>query len=75
MAAATAVIGNDWSDDSDSGQWSGKRVEMLRQLWLSGHSAAQIAEALGGTSRNAVISKAKRLGLPFKTPTAGETID
>lgn len=75
MAVATAVIGNGWSDDSDGGQWSGKRVEMLRQLWLSGHSAAQIAEALGGTSRNAIISKAKRLGLPFKTPTAGETID
>ena len=75
LAASTAVIGNDWSDDADGGQWSGKRVEMLRQLWLSGHSAAQIAEALGGTSRNAVISKAKRLGLPFKTPTTGETID
>lgn len=75
LAASAAVIGNGWSDDADGGPWSGKRVEMLRQLWLSGYSAAQIAEALGGTSRNAVISKAKRLGLPFKTPTAGETID
>ena len=75
MAAATAVIGSGWSDDSDGGQWSGKRVEMLKQLWLSGHTAAQIAEALGGTSRNAVISKAKRLSLPFKTQSTGETID
>jgi hypothetical protein len=63
------------SDENDNGPWSAKSAEMLKQLWLSGHSAAQIADALGGTSRNAVISKARRLGLPFKTPSTGETID
>jgi GcrA cell cycle regulator len=43
--------------------WTDDRVEMLTQLWLSGHSAAQVALALGGVSRNAVIGKLHRLGL------------
>jgi hypothetical protein len=47
LTASTAAIGSGWSEDADGGLWSDKRVEVLKQLWLSGHSAAQIAEALG----------------------------
>jgi GcrA cell cycle regulator len=38
-------------------------VAQLRQLWGSGKSASEIAEILGGVSRNAVIGKAHRLEL------------
>lgn len=43
--------------------WSDERVERLKSLWLEGKSASQIAEILGGVTRNAVIGKAHRLGL------------
>ncbi|MBO0905792.1 GcrA family cell cycle regulator [Jiella sonneratiae] len=43
--------------------WTDERVDMLRQLWSEGHSASQIAEKLGGVSRNAVIGKVHRLKL------------
>ena len=43
--------------------WTDERVDMLKQLWGSGKSASEIAEILGGISRNAVIGKAHRLGL------------
>src|SRR6187402_1871135 len=43
--------------------WTEERIEQLRQMWQNGHTASQIAETLGGVSRNAVIGKAHRLGL------------
>ena len=43
--------------------WTDERVEMLKKLWLDGHSASQIAKQLGGVTRNAVIGKVHRLGL------------
>ena len=43
--------------------WTDERIEQLRQMWQNGHTASQIAETLGGVSRNAVIGKAHRLGL------------
>jgi GcrA cell cycle regulator len=43
--------------------WTDERIEMLRKMWEGGQTASQIAEALGGVSRNAVIGKAHRLGL------------
>ena len=43
--------------------WTDERVELLRRLWLEGHSASQIAKQLGGVTRNAVIGKVHRLGL------------
>ncbi|UAK23479.1 GcrA family cell cycle regulator [Sphingomonas nostoxanthinifaciens] len=43
--------------------WTDERIEQLRQMWQAGMTASQIAEALGGVSRNAVIGKAHRLGL------------
>ena len=43
--------------------WSDDRVEQLKSLWTEGLSASQIARALGGVTRNAVIGKVHRLGL------------
>ncbi len=44
--------------------WTDERVEQLRQHWIEGKSASQIATLLGhGLTRNAVIGKVHRLGL------------
>lgn len=43
--------------------WTDERVEKLKELWAEGMSASQIAKALGGVTRNAVIGKVHRLGL------------
>ena len=43
--------------------WTPERERNLRQLWKSGHSGSEIANILGGTTRNAVIGKAHRLKL------------
>jgi GcrA cell cycle regulator len=45
--------------------WTDERIELLRKSWEAGMTASQIAEVLAdGVSRNAVIGKAHRLGLP-----------
>jgi GcrA cell cycle regulator len=44
-------------------QWTPERVDALARLWAEGLSARQIAEKLGGVTRNAVIGKAHRLNL------------
>lgn len=44
--------------------WNDERVEKLKKLWTEGFSANQIARHIGGVSRNAVIGKAMRIGLP-----------
>jgi GcrA cell cycle regulator len=46
--------------------WTDERIETLKKMWDSGLTATQIAEELGGVSRNAVIGKAHRLGLPAR---------
>ncbi|APG62551.1 GcrA cell cycle regulator [Sphingorhabdus lutea] len=43
--------------------WTDERITQLTNLWEKGLTASQIAEELGGVSRNAVIGKAHRLGL------------
>lgn len=43
--------------------WTDERIDTLRRMWEAGQTASQIAEELGGVSRNAVIGKAHRLGL------------
>lgn len=43
--------------------WTEERIALLAKLWEGGATASQIAEQLGGVSRNAVIGKAHRLGL------------
>jgi GcrA cell cycle regulator len=43
--------------------WTEERIATLTKMWESGATASQIADELGGVSRNAVIGKAHRLGL------------
>jgi len=43
--------------------WTEERIDRLKAMWTKGATASQIAEELGGVSRNAVIGKAHRLGL------------
>ena len=48
--------------------WTDEKVENLKELWTKGHTASQIAAALGDTTRNAVIGKAHRLNLEARAP-------
>ncbi|NNC72575.1 MAG: GcrA cell cycle regulator, partial [Sphingomonadaceae bacterium] len=43
--------------------WTDERIDSLKKMWTKGMTASQIADELGGVSRNAVIGKAHRLGL------------
>ena len=43
--------------------WTDERIATLTKMWEGGATASQIADELGGVSRNAVIGKAHRLGL------------
>jgi GcrA cell cycle regulator len=56
--------------------WTDERIDQLKSLWEQGMTASQIADSLGGVSRNAVIGKAHRLGLqsrpsPVRSADAG----
>jgi len=53
--------------------WTEEKVESLKKLWGSGKTASQIAEIIGGISRNAVIGKAHRLNLSAKIKTRTAT--
>ena len=46
--------------------WTEEKVNKLKELWGKGKTASQIAEIIGGISRNAVIGKAHRLNLSAK---------
>ena len=46
--------------------WTEQKVEKLKELWGKGNTASQIAEIIGGLSRNAIIGKAHRLNLSAK---------
>ena len=49
--------------------WNEEKIEMLKKHWGKGSTASQIAEIIGGISRNAVIGKAHRLNLSSKIKT------
>ena len=53
--------------------WTDQKVEKLKELWGKDHTASQIAEIIGGVSRNAVIGKAHRLNLSAKIKTRAAT--
>ena len=53
--------------------WSDEKVAKLKELWGSGKTASQIAEIIGGVSRNAVIGKSFRLNLSAKIKTRKAT--
>ena len=46
--------------------WDDHKVAKLKELWGKGNTASQIAEIIGGISRNAVIGKAHRLNFQLK---------
>ena len=49
--------------------WTDEKVAKLKELWGKGKTANQIAQIIGGISRNAVIGKAHRLNLSAKIKT------
>ena len=53
--------------------WTDEKVNKLKELWGQGNTASQIAEIIGGISRNAVIGKAHRLNLSAKIKTRTAT--
>ncbi len=53
--------------------WNDEKVNKLKELWGKGSTASQIAEIIGGISRNAVIGKAHRLNLSSKIKARGVT--
>ncbi len=53
--------------------WTEDKVNKLKELWGKGNTASQIAEIIGGISRNAVIGKAHRLNLSAKIKTRPST--
>ena len=59
----TATSPAAWNDEELRMSWTDERIESLRTMWEKGLTASQIADELGGVSRNAVIGKAHRLGL------------
>ena len=48
--------------------WTLERERKLKDLWKKGHTASEIANLLGQTTRNAVIGKAHRLDLEARNP-------
>ena len=46
--------------------WTDEKVSKLKELWGKGQTASQIAQIIGGVTRNAVIGKAHRLNLSIK---------
>ena len=53
--------------------WNEEKVAKLKELWGKGNTASQIAEIIGGISRNAVIGKAHRLNLSAKIKTRAKS--
>ena len=53
--------------------WTEEKVAKLKELWGKGNTASQIAEIIGGISRNTVIGKAHRLNLSAKIKTRTAT--
>ncbi len=54
--------------------WTEEKVAKLKELWGKGNTASQIAEIIGGISRNAVIGKAHRLNLSAKIKTRNTSV-
>ncbi len=47
--------------------WNDASVETLKLMWAAGATASEIANELGGVSRNGVLSKVHRLGISERT--------
>ena len=55
--------------------WDEKKIQILKNEWGKGKTASQIAELIGGVSRNAVIGKAHRLNLSIKVRTKSKSFN
>ena len=53
--------------------WTEEKVNKLKDLWGKGQTASQIAEIIGGVTRNAVIGKAHRLNLSSNLKTRSKS--
>tara|TARA_Y100001958_G_C21008958_1_gene389820 strand:- start:536 stop:730 length:195 start_codon:yes stop_codon:yes gene_type:complete len=53
--------------------WTEEKIKKLRELWSKGHTASQIADIFGDTTRNAVIGKAHRLNLEARATSSRST--
>ena len=53
--------------------WSEEKITILKKMWMQGYSARMISLQLS-TTRNAVIGKANRLGLPLHPSRSDEEI-
>ena len=53
--------------------WTEDKINKLRELWSKGHTASQISQMLGDTTRNAVIGKAHRLNLEARAPSKNQS--
>ena len=49
-------------------KWTAENEAILRRLWDAGWTASQIAVEMPGTTRNAIVGKARRLNLATRTP-------
>ena len=67
------IINNTQYIDIYELSWDDEKVKKLKELWGKGNTASQIAEIIGGISRNAVIGKAHRLNLSAKIKTRTAT--
>ena len=54
--------------------WTTERERKLKELWKKGHTASQIAEMIGDTTRNAVIGKAHRLNLQARASSKKQSV-
>ena len=54
--------------------WTTERERKLKELWKKGHTASQIAEMIGNTTRNAVIGKAHRLNLQARASSKKQSV-
>ena len=55
--------------------WNEEKITKLKELWGKGNTASQIAEIIGGISRNAVIGKANRLNLSSNIKTKNKLLN
>lgn len=46
--------------------WTDEKVKRLTELWAENWGATEIGRRLGGFTKNAVIGKSRRLGLPSR---------
>lgn len=53
--------------------WTTENVQKLKDLWGQKLSASQVAKEIPGATRNAIIGKVHRLGLPAKTKATSPT--